>query len=205
MFCLRGFSDIFDTILSLILTILYYNFLVLLQINKKNYFTINKALCLLVNLQKIFEKMSTKKIIEYRTLYKSAKATTLKELKTTYRNFMKDIHPDTIQDDAERLKAEEQSKTIITAYHFLVSIAPETQEKDNDEYKKITSVGIISDYRFEDTVLYVEFQDGSKFEYFGVPRPIYVKMVNAETPGRFARRHIFNSYTYRSSQKIVVA
>ena len=149
--------------------------------------------------------MSTKKIIEYRTLYKSTKQTSLKELKTTYRNFMKDIHPDTIQDDVERLQAEEKSKTIIAAYHFLVSIAPETQDKDKDEYNKVVTTGVIADYRFEDTVLFVEFQDGSKFEYFGVPRPIYVKMVNAESPGRFARRHIFNSYTYRSAQKIVVA
>ena len=149
--------------------------------------------------------MSTKKIIEYRTLYKSTKQSTLKELKTTYRNFMKDIHPDTIQDDVERTKAEEQSKTIIAGYHFLVSIAPETQEKDKEEYLKITSTGTISDYRYEDTVLYVEFTDGSKFEYFGMPRPIYVKMVNAESPGRFARRHIFNSYTYRSSAKMVAA
>ena len=149
--------------------------------------------------------MSTKKIIEYRTLYKSTKQSTLKELKTTYRNFMKDIHPDTIQDDVERAKAEEQSKTIIAAYHFLVSIAPETQEKDKEEYLKITSTGTISDYRYEDTVLYVEFTDGSKFEYFGMPRTIYVKMVNAESPGRFARRHIFNSYTYRSSAKMVAS
>ena len=149
--------------------------------------------------------MSTKKIIEYRTLYKSTKQTSLKELKTTYRNFMKDIHPDTIQDDVERLQAEEKSKTIIAAYHFLVSIAPETQDKDKDEYNKVVTTGVVADYRFEDTVLFVEFQDGSKFEYFGVPRPIYVKMVNAESPGRFARRHIFNSYTYRSAQKIVVA
>ena len=149
--------------------------------------------------------MSTKKIIEYRTLYKSTKQSTLKELKTTYRNFMKDIHPDTIQDDVERTKAEEQSKTIIAAYHFLVSIAPETQEKDKEEYLKITSTGTISDYRYEDTVLYVEFTDGSKFEYFGMPRTIYVKMVNAESPGRFARRHIFNSYTYRSSAKMVAS
>ena len=83
--------------------------------------------------------MSTKKIIEYRALYKSTKATTLKELKSSYRTFMKDIHPDTIQDDAERLAAEEKSTEIIAAYHFLVSIAPETLEKDKAEYTRITS------------------------------------------------------------------
>ncbi len=147
--------------------------------------------------------MSTKKIIEYRALYKSTKQTTLKELKTTYRNFMKDLHPDTIQDETERLVAEDKSKTIISAYHFLVSIAPETQEKDKEEYNKTITTSNVSDYHFEDTVLYVTFLDGSKFEYFGVPRPIYVKMVNAESPGRFGRRHIFNSYTYRSASKLV--
>ena len=149
--------------------------------------------------------MSKKKIIEYRALYKSTKATTLKELKSTYRTFMKDIHPDTIQDDAERLAAEEKSKTIIAGYHFLVSIAPETQEKDKVEYTKTITNSNVSDYHFEDTVLYVTFLDGSKFEYFGVPRPIYVKMVNAESPGRFARRHIFNTYTYRSASKLVAS
>ena len=149
--------------------------------------------------------MSTKKIIEYRALYKSTKATTLKELKTTYRNFMKDLHPDTIQDETERLAAEEKSKTIIAAYHFLVSIAPETQLKDKAEYTNTITNSNVADYHFEDTVLYVTFLDGSKFEYFGVPRPIYVKMVNAESPGRFARRHIFNTYTYRSATKLVGA
>lgn len=62
--------------------------------------------------------MSTKKIIEYRALYNSTKQTTLKELKTKYRNFMKDNHPDTLLDDVARTAAEEKSKTIIAAYHF---------------------------------------------------------------------------------------
>ncbi len=57
------------------------------------------------------------------------KDATLKELKTIYRNSMKDHHPDTIADDAERLAAEARSTAIIEAYHFLVSVAPETLEK----------------------------------------------------------------------------
>ncbi len=149
--------------------------------------------------------MSTKKIIEYRTLYNSTKQTTLKELKTKYRNFMKDNHPDTLLDDAARAIAEEKSKTIITAYHFLVSIAPETMDKDKAEYTKTISESNVADYHFEDTVLYVTFLDGNKYEYFGVPRSVYVKMVNAESPARFARRHIFSTYTYRSAVKLVGA
>jgi curved DNA-binding protein CbpA len=147
--------------------------------------------------------MSTKKIIEYRALYNSTKQTTLKELKTKYRNFMKDNHPDTLLDDVARATAEEKSKTIITAYHFLVSIAPETMEKDKAEYTKTITESNVADYHFEDTVLYVTFLDGNKYEYFGVPRSVYVKMVNAESPARFARRHIFSTYTYRSAMKLV--
>jgi hypothetical protein len=38
-----------------------------------------------------------------------------------------------------------------------------------------------------------------------VPRNTYVKMVNAESPGRFARRHIYNEFIYRSASKLVAA
>jgi hypothetical protein len=30
-------------------------------------------------------------------------------------------------------------------------------------------------------------------------------MVNAESPSRFARRHIYNEYIYRSTSKLVAA
>jgi hypothetical protein len=49
--------------------------------------------------------------------------------------------------------------------------------------------------------LQINFLDGSSYEYFGVPKAIYVKFVNAPAPGRFARRHIYNSYLYRSFNK----
>ena len=147
--------------------------------------------------------MNTKKIIEYRALLGVTKTATLKELKTIYRNCMKDIHPDTIQDDTERLAAEEKSTEIIAAYHFLVSIAPETLEKDKAEYTRITTTINIADFYYEKGVLYITFLDGSAFEYFGVLRPIYIKMVNAESPSRFARRHIYNDYIYRSASKLV--
>ena len=66
-----------------------------------------------------------KKIVEYRKLLNVDKTVDLKELKTIYRNAMKDAHPDKFQGDEEGLKAaEENSKKIIEAYHFLVSINP---------------------------------------------------------------------------------
>jgi hypothetical protein len=118
---------------------------------------------------------------------------------------MKEDHPDTIADPVERLAAEERSKDIIEAYHFLVSIAPETREKVKAEYTATTTTSQISDFHMDKGVLYISFADGSKFEYFGVPRNTYVKMVNAESPGRFARRHIYNEFLYRSATKLVAA
>jgi hypothetical protein len=146
-----------------------------------------------------------KKIVEYRKLLDVTKTATLKELKTIYRDCMKDCHPDKFTNDEERLAAEEESKEIIAAYHFLVSIAPETLEKDKVEYTKTTSSINIQDFYFENGVLYVSFLDGNQFEYFGVPKAIYIKMVNAESPSRFARRHIYSQYIYRSSSKLVAS
>jgi KTSC domain/DnaJ domain len=149
--------------------------------------------------------MNMKKIVEYRKLLDVTKTATLKELKTIYRDCMKDCHPDKFTNDEERLAAEEESKEIIAAYHFLVSIAPETLEKDKVEYTKTTSSINIQDFYFENSVLYVSFLDGNQFEYFGVPKAIYIKMVNAESPSRFARRHIYSQYIYRSSSKLVAS
>lgn len=149
--------------------------------------------------------MNMKKIVEYRKLLDVTKTATLKELKTIYRDSMKDSHPDKFTNDEERLAAEEKSKEIIGAYHFLVSIAPETLEKDKAEYIKTTSTSNIQDFYFENSVLYVSFLDGNQFEYFGVPKAIYIKMVNAESPSRFARRHIYSQYIYRSTSKLVAA
>lgn len=149
--------------------------------------------------------MNSKKIAEYRKLFDVSKTASLKELKAKYRGFMKDLHPDLIVDAEERHAAEERSKEIIEAYHFLVSIAPETQEKVKEEYLKTTSTSGILDYYFENGVLYIQFLDGNTFEYFGVPKQTYIKMVNAESPGRFARRHIYNAFVYRSASKLVAA
>lgn len=146
-----------------------------------------------------------KKIVEYRTLLNVTKAATLKELKSIYRNSMKDFHPDTIADEQERNEAEQKSIVFIEAYHFLVSVAPETLEKNKPEYVKTTTTSNIQDFYFENSVLYVTFLDGNTFEYFGVPKQTYIKMVNAESPSRFARRHIYNEFIYRSASKLVAA
>ena len=130
----------------------------------------------------------------------------LKELKTVYRNLMKDWHPDKFQDQPDaQVVAEEKSKKIIEAYHFLVSIAPETHTQNSDAYTETTSNAGIIDFEYKAEILSISFADGSTYEYYGVPKAIYVKLINAETPLRFARRHIFHSYVYRSAGKQVAA
>ncbi len=147
-----------------------------------------------------------RRIISYRKLLGVDEAIELKELKTVYRNLMKDWHPDKFQDNPDQQReAEEKSKKIIQAYHFLVSIAPETKELTLAEYTQTTAEAGIDDFEYKSEILTISFSDGAMYEYYGVPKAIYVKLINAETPARFARRHIYHSYLYRSTSKLVPA
>ena len=144
-----------------------------------------------------------KKIVDYRKLLGVTEAAELQELKSVYRGLMKEWHPDKFQDSEEaKTAAEEKSKTIIEAYHFLVSIAPETRNQTIEEYGVTTGTAAIQDFEYKSQVLKVYFTDGNTYEYFDVPKAVYVKLVNADSPGRFARRHIFTEYVYRSVSKL---
>ena len=140
-----------------------------------------------------------KKIIGYRKLLGVSENAELQELKTVYRNLIKVWHPDKFHDSPDlAADAEVKSKHIIEAYHFLVSIAPETRQASLPEYTLTTNSAAIKDFEYKNEILQISFSDGSSYEYFGVPKAIYVKLVNAPTPTRFARRHIYNSFLYRS-------
>jgi curved DNA-binding protein CbpA len=141
-----------------------------------------------------------KKIVEYRKLLNVEKMVELKDLKTIYRNAMKEAHPDKFQGDEAGLKnAEDNSKRIIEAYHFLVSINPETIKANLPEYNETISTATITDYKYVEGCLVVNFSNGSVYEYMSVPKAAYVKMVNADSPARFAKRHILNAYPYRKT------
>lgn len=147
-------------------------------------------------------KNHMKKIIEYRKLLEVSKDAELQELKTVYRTMIKTWHPDKFRDSEEhKLAAEAKSKDIIEAYHFLVSIAPETRSQTLEAYTNTTTLSGIADFEYKSQVLNISFLDGNKYEYFDVPKAVYVKLINADSPGRFARRHIFNQYVYRSVSK----
>ena len=143
-----------------------------------------------------------KKIIEYRKLMGADKNIKLDELKILYRNFMKMYHPDKFQDDDEQKAiAEEKSKHIIEAYHVLVSIAEETRELNLEAYTKTINTFGIKDIEYKAKRLRIEFADGSAYEYIGVPENTYVKLIQADSQARFARRHICTSFLYRQVSK----
>ena len=143
-----------------------------------------------------------KKIIESRKLLGVDKTTDLVALKSVYRNFMKDSHPDKFEHDEQaKLVAEEKSKAFIEAYHLLVSVAPETHAQQLEQYTEVITASRIIDFQYKGLTLQLNFADGSRYEYFGVPKNIYGKLVNSSTPDRFARRHIYHEYVYRKVSK----
>lgn len=143
-----------------------------------------------------------KRINEYKKLYDITGSIDLKELKTKYRNLVKEWHPDKFQsDDPMTDEAELKSQEVIDGYHFLVSIAPETKAANLQEYNTTINEAGLSDYKHKGLLLEVTFQDGSVYEYFGVTKNIYQKFVNADKPLRFAKRNIFNSFLYRKAKK----
>lgn len=147
-----------------------------------------------------------KKISDYRKLFGVTKTTELKEIKSLYRTFMKECHPDKfVNDEPGRAAAEEKSKAVIEAYHVLVSIAPETMEANKEEYVATVSNSGIADFHYKGTTLEIIFLDSSSYEYFEVPKTIYQKFLNSDTKTRFARRHIYTSYVYRKASRAVEA
>lgn len=147
-----------------------------------------------------------KRINEYKKLFNVEPDTDLKKLKTTYRNLVKEWHPDNFQEgDEMAAEAEIKSRQIIDAYHFLVSIAPETIAANLEEYNSTFESGI-ADFKHKGLLLEISFMDGATYEYFGVPKSVYQKLINSDKQLRFAKRNIFNSYLYRKSKKgILVA
>lgn len=140
-----------------------------------------------------------KKIIGYRKLLGVNEHVGLQELKSVYRDLMKEWHPDKFPDNAEL--AEAKSRHIIEAYHFLVSIAAETRAKTFAAFTLTTTTAGIADFEYKNETLQISFTDGNNYEWFGVPKALYVKMVNAPALGRFVRRHIASAFPYRSVSK----
>jgi curved DNA-binding protein CbpA len=147
-----------------------------------------------------------KRIIESRKLLEITEQTDLTQLKLIYRSLMKQWHPDKFREGHEQAsEAEAKSKSIIEAYHFLVSVSPETHASYSEEYNNTINTCGIVDFEYKGSTLKVTFTDASIYEYFSIPRNIYIKLVNSATQARFARRHIFTTYLYRNVSKSALA
>lgn len=145
-----------------------------------------------------------KRIGQYRKLFNVTQETDLKELKTTYRNLVKEWHPDKFQEgDEKAAEAAIKSQQIVDGYNFLVSIAPETKAANLESYMKTTTESGILDFHHKGQVMEISFKDGTTYEYFGVSKNIYIKMINSDKQYRFAKRNIFNSFLYRKSKRDV--
>lgn len=144
-----------------------------------------------------------RRINEYKKLYKVEKAIDLKEIKSTYRNFVKEWHPDKFQDPQKKIEAEKITIKIIEAYHFLVSIAPQTREKNLEEYTETITNSRVINYQHKGNLLEVNFADGNTYEYFGVNRTKFIKFINAKSINNFGKRHIFKSFLYRKAKRTV--
>ena len=118
----------------------------------------------------------------------------------TFLEEIKEWHPDKFQSSDEKaIEAEHKSREIIDAYHFLVSIAPETHELNKAEYEETIAKGGITDMRHKGLLLEISFLDGTTFECFGVPKSVYVKLLNSDKQIRFAKRNIFGSPQHTKS------
>ena len=142
-----------------------------------------------------------KRITEYKKLFNVEGEISLKELKTTYRNLVKEWHPDKFQEgDEKAVEAENISRKVIDGYHFLVSIAPETKAANLEDYNMTISKSGIADYKLKGLMLEISFLDGTTYEYFGVSKNVFTKFNNSDKQFRFAKRNIFNSFLYRKSK-----
>ena len=142
-----------------------------------------------------------KRINEYKKLFGVEKEIELKPLKKSYRNLVKEWHPDKFQDEVEKEEAGIKSLDIIDGYHFLVSIAPETKELNLSDYTNTITNSDIEDYKHKGLLLEITFLDGSTYEYFGVTKQVYIKMINSNKLNRFAKRSIYPNYTYRKTKR----
>lgn len=143
-----------------------------------------------------------KRINEYKKLFGVEKEIELKPLKKSYRNLVKEWHPDKfLNGDPLQEEAEINSRRIIDGYHFLVSIAPETKELNLSDYTNTITSSDIEDYKHKGLLLEITFLDGSTYEYFGVTKQVYIKMINSNKLNRFAKRSIYPNYMYRKTKR----
>jgi hypothetical protein len=49
--------------------------------------------------------------------------------------------------------------------------------------------------------LEISYLDGNTYEFFGVPKNVFLKFHNSDKQVRFAKRNIYSSYLYRLAKQ----
>ena len=141
-----------------------------------------------------------KRINEYKRLFEVDGAIELAPLKKKYRSLVKEWHPDKFPNGGEKAgEAEEISRKVIDGYHFLVSIAPETKEANMSEFTATTTSAMIDDLKHKGLLMEITFTDGNSYEFFGVNKQLFTKLLNSDKQMRFAKRKIFGAFVYRKA------
>lgn len=152
-------------------------------------------------------------------------------IKKHYRREMSKWHPDRHTGAQSILAANERSKKINEACEILTELvekhgenATDSWASANQEYSaqhryrdKTFTPGFPDETVLEEFVksshivsvgysrplsrLYIKFDGDRVYEYFQVPESIYLDFVAAESPGRFANRHIYKRFEYRRCEE----
>ena len=69
------------------------------------------------------------------------------------------------------------------------------------DYTNTITNSDIEDYKHKGLLLEITFLDGSTYEYFGVTKQVYIKMINSNKLNRFAKRSIYPNYMYRKTKR----
>jgi DnaJ-class molecular chaperone len=147
-----------------------------------------------------------KRINAYKRLFGVEGAIELAPLKKKYRLLVKEWHPDKFPNGGEKAEeAEEMSRKVIDGYHFLVSISPATKEANLEEFNATVTTQQIDDLQHKGLLLEIKFTDGNTYEFFGVNKQLFTKLLNSDKQIRFAKRKIFDTYVYRKSKSATKA
>ena len=82
-----------------------------------------------------------------------------------------------------------------------LKVEKETIAANLESYTETITNSGIADYTHKGLLLEIFFQDGSSYEYFGVTKQVYIKMINSDKLNRFAKRNIYPNYTYRMTKR----
>jgi DnaJ-class molecular chaperone len=137
------------------------------------------------------------------------------DIKIAFRKLIKQQHPDKFQNDKNAIcVANKKSQLINEAYSILKHYQPPNLKKLNDysphysrqgDKKRMHDIGRVDvkssniksvGYDKDNNLLQIEFRNGYIYEYFNIPKGIFIGLLDAESKGRFGNRYIFYSYYY---------